>query len=264
MPADCLGALAGCLASLAVLVEVQHRTPAFPSPKREASTACAQPMRPAFFALELYPPPGPTLTSCAYRRSVGCGPAPISPCRASQTTVRLAGAAVLVVYSPIKQRLPPCLWLHVAARYELEQRWIQTWSALYLWRSSSRSLLFLVSVSTSSIRLREHGSMGRTVASGSRRRTFLLTAVVRHVPGSPRGSVCSYRLVACPGGQEDSRTNPPCDATVPKSRASTVPCPRANANAINQILADVNRGPHLHRRAASCFWPSPPILCLTC
>lgn len=103
VPADYLGVLP-------VHVEVRHRTPALPSPKREASTACAQPMRPAFFALELYPPPGPTLTSCVHRRSVGYGPAP-SARAVPQTTVRLAGAAAysgrmatFVVYSPMKQQ----------------------------------------------------------------------------------------------------------------------------------------------------------------
>lgn len=52
----------------------------------------------------------------------------------------------------------------------------------------------------------------------------------------------------CPRDQENSRTNPPCDATVPKSTATAVPFARANANAINRILADVNPESHTTSR----------------
>lgn len=67
-----------------------------------------------------------------------------------------------------------------------------------------------------------------------------------------------------PRDQENSRTSPPCDATVPNWMTTAVPFPRANANAINRTLADVNPGPHLLQPTASCFWPRPPFLCLTC
>ena len=131
MPADYLGVFVAQVET----VEGRHRKPALSSPKREAPTACAQPMRPAFFALELYPPPGPTLTSCVYRRSVEYSPAPVSPHAVpheprSDLLKSLHNPAADAAYSkrlatflcvhPGEAKALPVLNLHTVAGYRFE------------------------------------------------------------------------------------------------------------------------------------------------